>query len=221
MKRTLVKSAAMVAVGLLLAPLAGAASLGLVPAAQMAGPGDTVFVDLVIDGLGAGGPDSLGVFDIDVSFDAAALSLVDYTVTSLLGDPSLGEAIETSLGSLGGGLVNVGVLSLLEADGISCFFCIPPFLDDIQPASFSIATFEFMVDVLPPGSETAIAVDAVFALGDAFGDPLALTGLSGATISNPASTGPGPGPGIPEPATIVLLGLGLVAARLTSKNKTA
>lgn len=181
---------------------AEAVTIGFLPASQDAMPGDTVFLDLVIDGLGAGGPDSLGAFDIDVAFDAAALSLVGFSLTELLGDTGFGEALDISLGEIVPGLVNVSVLSLL----------LDFELDALQASMFPLATFEFFVDSLAPGSETVVFVDTVFALGDAFGGGLPVTGLGDGVIRNPRSTGPGPG--VPEPGTWALLLFGLAAVGL-------
>lgn len=182
-----------------------AVTLSLQPASQTASPTDTVFLDLVIDGLGNFAPDSLGAFDLDISYDPGALSFNGYTLGSLLGDPAFGEAIDYSLGDVGGGVINLAEVSLLESDSATCIFCFPPYLDDLQPGSFTLATLEFMVDVLPVGSNTTVSIDTVTALGDGFALPLTLEGTASATIRNPA------GSTIPEPATLALIGFGLAA----------
>ena len=209
--------------GALLALAAGSVQavpdLRLLPASQNASNGDPITLELVISGLDAGGPDSLGDFDIDISFDTAVLSLSGFSLTDALGDLGLGDALDISLGDLGGGLVNVANVSLLETDAASCVFCIGPYLDDIQGASFAIATFDFVVDNLPVGSSTTVAIDTVHALGDGFGMPfLDVTGspvpasqipTANAVIRNPA-------PSVPEPgvlALIALAGIGLVGSR--------
>ncbi len=186
----------------LFATHASAVTLNLLPASSIATPGDTVTLDLVISGLTAGGPDSLGDFDIDIRFDTGALSLVGYSLGAFLGDLGLGEATDFSLGDLGG-LVNVAEVSLLEPSSNGCVFCVPPYLDDIQPASFTLATFNFMVDVLPVGSSTVVSIETVNALGDGFGRPLPLEITENAVIRNPSSD-------VPEPSTISLIILGLL-----------
>lgn len=189
---------------ILVPALAGAVTIGFDPAMGMAMPRDTLFVDLVIAGLGAGGAPSLGVFDIDIVFDAGALTFVDFALTDSLGDdfdPGFGNAFDTSGGDLGLGIANVGIVSLL----------LDFELDLLQSNTFPLVTFEFIVDVLPPGADTTIGVDSIDALGDSFGfDLLPLAGAPGtALIENPPG---GPGPGIPEPGTLALLGVGLAAA---------
>lgn len=180
---------------------AAATLLSLQPSSQTAMPGNMVSLDLVIGGLDAGGPDSLGDFDINIGFDPGALSLVGFGLGPYLGDVGLGEAADFSLGDLGGGTVNVAEVSLL----------FPFELDALQPDSFTLATFNFMVDVLPPGSSTSVMIDTVFALGDGFGLPLQLDGTAGAVIRNP-------GVDVPEPAVLGLVALGLAGIRLSRRR---
>ena len=53
-----------------------AAIISVVPPTQNAVVGDTVAVDLVASGLTAGGPPSLGAFDIDILYDPNILSVL-------------------------------------------------------------------------------------------------------------------------------------------------
>ncbi len=188
---------------LLMAGQAGAVFISLEPSEQSAAPGDTVYVDVVIDGLGNFAPDSLGAFDIDLGYDTSALTYGGYTLGTFLGDPAFGEAIDVSFGDLGGGLINLAVVSLL----------LDFELDAIQPSSFSLATIAFTVDVLATGAATTVSVDAASAiLGDAFGGALDLDGTSNAVIRNPST--------VPEPSILLLLALGLsgVAYRRTKQR---
>ena len=179
-----------------------AVTLSLEPVATVAGPGDTVSLDLWIDGLTPGGPDSLSGFDIDIGFDPSRLSFSGYELGLGLGDISSFEAIDLSFGVFGGGFVNVAEISLLEADSASCFFCIPPFLDDIQSGTFVLATLDFSSNVLS-GDSTIVSITNVLSLSDGFGQPLTLDSTAGATISNPAA--------VPEPDTWLLFVVGLGA----------
>ena len=77
---------------------ASAITLSLLPAVQTVAPGDTVSLDLVIDGLGDFAPDSLGTFDIDIAFDSTALSFIGYSLGTFHGDELFGEAWDLSLG---------------------------------------------------------------------------------------------------------------------------
>lgn len=189
----------------------GAVTLSVLPSAQTAAPGDSISLDLVIDGLSASGPDSLGTFDINIAFDPGALSLTGFALDSFLGDLALGEALDLSLGDLGGGVVNVAEVSLLETDAPTCIFCIPPFLDDIQPASFRLANFMFAVDVLTPGSFTTVSITSSV-IGDGFGMALPLDATFGAVISNPQGA-------VPEPGAFLLLVTGLFALIILRKGR--
>jgi len=180
-----------------------AVMLSLQPTVQTAVPTDNISLNLVISGLSAGGPNSLGDFDIDIGFDSNALSFQGYSIGTSLGDINLFEAGDFSSGDLGGGIVNLAEISFLETDATSCVFCIGPYLDDIQLDSFTLATLEFKVDTLAVGSSTTVFFATVFALGDGFGNPLAIDNLTNAIIQNPATS-------VPEPTTLALLALGLI-----------
>jgi hypothetical protein len=174
-----------------------AVTLSLLPASQTATAGDTVTLDLVIDGLGDFAPDSLGAFDVDIAYDTTVLTFVGYTLGPFLGDvPS--EALDFSLGDVSG-IVNITELSLLENDAGSCVFCLPPYLDDIQPGSFTLASLDFSVDVLDPGASTIVAIDTVNALSDAFGTALTVDSTDYAVIN-----------AVPIPAAVWLFGTGII-----------
>lgn len=167
--------------------------LSAVPGFTDAMPGDSVTIDIVISGLGAGGPDSLGDFDLDVVYDSTALSVTGFTLTSLLGDFGLGEAADLSLGDDTFGTIGLAVISTLFDFE----------LDALQPASFVLASIDFSVDVLAMGDTTEVAIGTVFGLGDALGDPLAVMGTSSATIGNGVVD-------VDEPAAILLLAFPLL-----------
>lgn len=192
----------------------GAVVLSLEPSSQNAVPTDAVSLDLTVSGLTAGGPDSLGDFDVDIAYDSTALSFTGYSLGVFLGDIGLGEAMDFSLGDLGGGIINLAEVSLLEPDAVTCIFCAGPYLDDLQSDSFVLATLDFIVDILPIGGSTTVAIDTVWAIGDGFGLPLPITGTSGAVIRNPAPAS------VPEPATVALLVLGLVGMTLMRQRRS-
>ncbi len=176
-------------------------SLSLLPANQIASSGDNISLDLVIDGLGDFAPDSLGDFDVDIGYDTSALTFLSYSMGSLLGDLSLVEALDYSGGDLGG-TVNIAELSLLDADPTSGPSFFGPYLDDIQPGSFTLATLDFHVDALAAGTSTIVSIDSVNALGDGYGNPLSYTTNNALIVA--------PGAAVPEPAMLPLMCLGLV-----------
>jgi len=192
---------------------ASALLLSLQPMTQTAVPTDFVSLDLVISGLNAGGADSLGDFDIDIGFDSAALSFQGYSLGASLGDIGLGEAFDFSLGESSVGVVNLAEVSLLEADAGTCFFCITPYLNDIQSDTFTLATLDFRVDVLAVGSSTGVFFDSIYSLGDGFGSALLYDGFSNAIISNVGTIS------VPEPTSLALMVLGLFGVAVARQRR--
>lgn len=171
---------------------ASAASVSLLPATTTITPGGSVSIDLFIDGLGDTSAPALGDFDIDITFDAAALTLTGYTLGGALGDPATSEALDVSFGEYLIGTLNIAEVSLLT----------PSELVGSQPAGFVLATIEFTAAGLAAGDSTSVDIGAVFALGDATGSPIALDTTSGATITAV----------VPAPAAIWLFATALLAA---------
>ena len=173
---------------LMRSPLAYAALIEFQPDSVNATTGDSISFDLVISNLGNFSPDSLGAFDISVGFDASALSFTGYSLGDFLGSVALLEAIDASAGDVGGA-VNVAEVSLLSALD----------LDALQPGAFVLATLNFNVIDLAGGAVTQLSVLSGPVLGDAFGAPIAVTGLGSASIAS-----------IPVPGTLVLLSASLL-----------
>ena len=88
---------------------ASALELRIDPSLQEAAPSDVVAVDLVAAALGE---DEIGVYEIFLSYDPAALTLNSYQVSDALGNIPI-EAIDFSFGETPSGTINLGVLSLL------------------------------------------------------------------------------------------------------------
>jgi hypothetical protein len=189
---------------------AEAVVLSLAPASTEVDPGDSVSLELVISGLDATATGTVGAFDIDLSYDTAALTFDGYALGSLLGDVGT-EALDFSFGDVGGGIINLAELSLLETSAATCIFCIGPYLDDLQSDTFTLATLDFTVDALAEGTSTIIGFSEVYALGNGAGRPLQIEGTRNARLFNP-------GVGVPEPSVLLLLGAGLVAGRLVGRR---
>ena len=160
-------------------------------------------MNLEISGLTAGGPVSLGAFDLDVLYDPAILSFTGADFGLFLGDPALGEA-DIFFDNPTPGVVFLDETSFLEADSDTCIFCIPPFLDDLQGESFILAQLSFLgVQV---GSSNLVMQNVV--LSDAFGFVISDPILENASVSV-----------VPEPATILLLAGGMAGLGVFGRKR--
>jgi hypothetical protein len=180
---------------------AGAVSLSLQPATQTASPGDSVSLDLVIDGLGDYAPDSVGTFYLDIHFDPTALSFEGYTLGPYLGDLLSGEASDVSYGLLG------DYVQIFEESNLSGVE-----LDVLQPGSFTLASLDFSVDVLALGDSTTVSIGTIWGLSDGNHDQqLEVDGTNVAVIGNPAAS-------VAEPGTLLLINLGLLGLLAVRKR---
>lgn len=168
--------------------------------------GDMLSVDLVVSGLGEYGPDSLGTFDLEIIYDSSVLAFSGYELGGFLGDTFFGEAI--SLGEWSSGQVNIAEESLLDADKFSGPAYFGPYLDEIQPGSFTLATLSF--DTIALGKSTLNLGYSTF--GDGFGNPLTLENNPFADITVSAAP-------VPEPASILLFSTGLAGLATTLRKR--
>lgn len=181
------------AAALLLAALlspASAATLSFSPSSSTVAVGDSFSVDVLIADLGAA--DALGVFDLQLNFDASKLSFGGYSLGEQLGSLAAFEALDLSLGALGNGAVHIGELSFLAEF-------------PTQAKAFTLATLSFTATA---AGSSALGFSTV-TLGDAFGAPLAAT-LNTASIS-----------AVPEPSSYALLLAGVGALALLRRSRAA
>lgn len=166
-----------------------AALLSLEPDTALVDNGDTVSLALVVSGLGNFTADSLGAFDVSVTYDAAALSFANYTLGDFfLGDTSLFTALDVSGGDTGG-VVNVAQVSLLSAATLNIR----------QPDNFILAFLNFDVIGLTTGASTEVSLPGNAVLGDQNGSALPVTTGRSATIT-----------AVPVPGTLLLMLGGLL-----------
>jgi hypothetical protein len=178
--------AGLVALALLLgAGRAGAVSIGVAPSATLVSPGQLFSVDVVVSGLGEGGPPTISSFDLDLAFAAPELAFVAIAFGDGLGT---GPAqVLTSHALLPGPALDFSAASLLSTAT----------LDASQPASFVLATITFQAGA--PGSAALAITQALLAsAAGSGGDPIPVDVLLGANVTV-----------VPEPGTLVLLAGGL------------
>ena len=197
---------------LLLAPLSSQAiSISLNPVSQTVTVGSSFDVTLTISGLGDGIAPSLSAFDTDISFDQTILSFSSVTFGSFLGDPDPAsfETITSFDDFTTPGIVNLFEVSLLDGNAATCIFCIPPYLDDLQPGEFTLATLTF--NALAAGS-SSLGIN-LNALADADANSLTAD-LNAARVNVDGTNGT-----VPEPPTLLLLVLGGLLTSLYFANR--
>jgi hypothetical protein len=151
-----------------------AVTVSLSPSSSTIGVGGTTSVEVVVAGLGDQVAPSIGVFDINVSFDPGVLGLdgvIFGAGLDVLGSGSL-QITDDSLP----GAINVYELSLDAAQD----------LDALQPAAFTLFTLLFQ----GLGAGTSPLTVSLNILGDASGDALDADVSGGeltVTVSEPAA----------------------------------
>ena len=192
-----------------------AISLELVPSMDSVFVNDIFSIDLVVSGLGNEAAPSVGSFDLNVAFDPLIFAYVDHSLGPYLGDISLGEAIDWSpTEPIFPGIINLNELSLLDAYPDSGPSYIPPYLDEMQPASFNLASLTFRALDPADGSLMQIQIDETLGQGvfDSLGyifDDIDASGESLIDVVKP----------VPEPATILLVMSGLTGLGIFGRKR--
>ncbi|MCB1770881.1 MAG: PEP-CTERM sorting domain-containing protein [Candidatus Competibacteraceae bacterium] len=190
-----------VLLGVMLA-LTSTASMAIVlrinPATLDVAVGDTVMLDVEVDGLGDQVAPSLGAYDIDVTYDPALFGFVEVifgTGLDVFGLGNLPEAIDDGVG-----MVNLSEFSFDD----------PVDLIPYQPATFTLATLKFTTKAVGSSPFGLVVTE----LGDEQGDPFQDTTITGGsvTITEAATT-------VPEPASTALWAVGLLGLVVTTRRR--
>lgn len=132
--------------------------LGL--SAGQAQAGQALTAEVIVEGLGDGGPPSVGAFDLNLAYDISALVATGVTFGPWLGSPGLDALVGFDLALPG--LVNFAATSLLASAD----------LDALQPGRFVLATVLF--DALANGP-VSLAFTGDLRIDDASGLKLAVS----------------------------------------------
>jgi hypothetical protein len=167
---------------------AHAVTLSFNPSTQQVAVGSTAGVELAISGLVDNAAPSLGVFDLDVSFNPATLAFNTVAFGNQLDLFGLGS-IQSTDATVPGEL-NLFELSLDASDDLNA----------LQAGSFPLATLAF-TGLIQGTTDLGIAINA---LGDALGNPISADVSSGSITVGRGIT-------VPEPSSLLLLAAGLLA----------
>ncbi len=129
-----------------------------------------------------------------------SLGAGDLSFASNLGDPDP-AANETSitLDTSTAGLAKLFEVSLLEANVATCVFCAPPYLEDLQSSTFTLASLSFNA-IAPGNGRCGLSINTV---GDAFANSLIANSQGTSVTANPSTS-------VPEPNRLALCVLGLL-----------
>lgn len=158
--------------------------LSMEPSSQFIQPHQSASIDLIISGLGAGGPDSLGAFSFDFLFNSDSLNYNGVVFSPYLGDIDP-FAFETDI-YVDDSNAAAGPQAFVHVEEVSFLFDFE--LDMLQGDSFTLATFSFIGAM---GGDNFLSLDNIV-LSDAFGFQLPDPDRKFAIIK------------VPEPSTMIL-----------------
>lgn len=170
-----------------------AVTIDLSPSAQQLQLGDNLTLDVKVSDLTDTAAPSLGVYDLNLMFDATRVSISHI----IWGDAVKGNQLDLNgFGSLQmSDASNSGALNLFELSFDDAWS-----LDNLQAGSFSLFSVIFSTIAAGP-AEFSLGVNA---LGDANGNSLQVNSLSSSSVMINAVA-------VPEPAASFLFLIGLIA----------
>jgi hypothetical protein len=176
---------------LLVAAPAGAISVSFLPSSVDAGVGGEISFDVVVGGLGG---ESVGSYDLDLSFDASKLAFDSFEFGDLLG----GAVGSIQSAGAAGGVVDLAEVSLL----------LPAQLDALQGDPVVLGKAKFAV--VAGGASNVTVSQAI--VGNGVGRRLTVTSTGTVRVNA--------GPAVPEPGAFLLFALGLTAVAPVLRRAT-
>lgn len=178
---------------------ANATTIYLDPAFQKIHFGQEVGVRVFVLDL----PETLGAFQLDISFDPSVVSFREMVFGSNLGDPNLDVETETFVDVLAADSRQIGEISLLSEVDLAGLQKDSATGQIRNPLLLGAMVFRAIVG----SGETDLTLSNVV-LSNAFGVPLSGVAIGNATLK------------VPEPPLTSLIGLGFVALVLARNRKS-
>lgn len=194
--------AGLIVLGISLSLTANAITIDLIQNQTQLNPGDTLAVDVRISGLNDTNTPSLGVYDLDFSYDANLFHLNNI----VWGDSTLGNQLDLGgFGSLQEINVGSGWLNLFELS-----FDNTSNLDLFQAGEFTLFSVLFNAIDIGVGNFSLTANT----LGDAFGNNFSVDAITGTQVIVDSTS-------VPEPSSLLLLlsMLGVISLRSLRTKK--
>lgn len=178
---------------------AHAISIDVIPNNSQINVGDSVSLQVAINGLTDFNAPSLGDYDINLNYNTNIFSIASIS----WGDASLGDQLDLSgFGSLTDqNHVDSGILNLFELS-----FDNPWDLNSLQAGNFTL--FSVVFSSLAQG--TADFSLGINAIGDAFGNPLDIDAINSARVNVTTQ--------VPEPSSLLLALIGLALILLRARK---